>query len=69
MKKSLNLYKGQKQYKEPKKPYRSRPIRKVSKSPKQTSKERYYKDKAIKAVDKASKETFHNNRTLNIHSG
>ena len=47
MRKSLNLFKGQKQHKNAKTPYRSLPIRRVGKMPKQTSKERYYKDKGV----------------------
>mgnify|MGYP003140425008 CR=1 FL=1 len=66
MKKSLNLFKGQRQYKESRKPYRSRPIRKIGTVPKQTSKERYYKDKAIKAVAKVGEEDSNSGKTFHI---
>ena len=47
MAKKLNLF-SQRASKKQRKPYRSLPIRKVAKNPKQTSKERYYKDKRVR---------------------
>ena len=63
-----NLF-SQKTKKEQKKPYRPRPIRRVGKIPKQTSKERYYKDKAIRTMKDIDEIERSPKYTLNVPGG
>ena len=63
-----NLF-SQKTKKEQKKPYRSRPIRRIGKTPKQTSKERYYKDKGVRIFNEENNPDYAPNRVLHIDKG
>lgn len=67
MRKSLNLFK-QKEFKHERKLTPNRPIRKIGKNQKQSSRDRYYREKGIEKFNKEMEDAYTNvgDKKLNI---